>query len=142
MAFLSCRGVAMCEDALRPCDRVTNERGFRQAFTVSVVEPIYPEESIRAQHSGIAIARICVAAGSTSVTSIEVVAAPDEAIARSMKTALQQWRFALVDRRDGRQTPFSAGTKVTYYFTEQAGRWVVLNPMNSFYLGPRFALAQ
>jgi hypothetical protein len=31
---------------------------------------------------------------------------------------------------------------VTYYFVKQDAQWLVLGPMESFYVGPKFALRQ
>lgn len=125
-----------------PCERVISERMLRKSV-VSMVEPIYPNQSIRDKHQGVAIAMVCITPGSNQATSINIVMSPDRAIAEAMKTALSRWRFSPVfDRRDEREIPFSAGAKITYYFANQEGRWVVLDPMRSFYLGPTFALAR
>lgn len=143
VAVLLCRGSAFCEQALSPCNRVADEMAFRKQFISSAIDPVYPESSIRAKHTGLAVARICIGAGSTRVTSIEVVTAPDAAIATAMRKAIEQWRFVpAIDHQNGRETPYDHATKITYYFAEQRGRWVILNPADLFYVGPQFARAQ
>src|ERR1700682_1440500 len=104
VAVLLFRGSAFCEEALSPCNRVMNEIVFRKHFISLAIDPVYPESSIRAKHTGVAVAKICIGAGSTRVTSIEVVTAPDVSIATAMRNAIEQWRFVpAIDHQNGRE---------------------------------------
>jgi len=100
--------------------------------------PAYPEEAIRAKTTGVVVAEICVPAG-IPTAAVTISSTPSEGITRSVRQALSQWRF---------QTWFEKGSfhayggKVIFYFLERDGEWKVLDPADSFYVGPRFAVKQ
>jgi hypothetical protein len=140
---------ALCEDhPLAPCEGDTGEIGFRSNFVKFAVTPSYPEFSIRVGHQGIVVARVCLGdrattATSMSATSVEILTAPDAQTAKAMKEALAKWRFIPpVRQQGGHEVPLKLASKITYYFVKQGQQWAVLSPTESFYVGPRFALAQ
>jgi hypothetical protein len=129
---------------LPPCDRTIAEAGLRQKLVTYVVPPVYPQPSIRAKHTGIVVAAVCVGPNSRSATSLKILTAPDQAMANSVQQAIANWKFGAL-WRSGAEGPrhfVSYASKITYYFVEQGGRWLVHSPMDSFFVGPRFALDQ
>jgi TonB family protein len=102
------------------------------------VRPVYPEEAIRAGTTGLVVAEICVPLDGRPA-SIKISSAPSEALARAAKTAISQWRFRT---RVHENEPLAFGGKIIFYFLKQDDKWKALDPMESFYVGPRFALKQ
>jgi hypothetical protein len=125
-----------------PCDRTIAEAALRNTFATKVVDPTYPKEAIISKLTGITVAEICVPAGAKVAASIRIVTAPSDAIGRSVKEALTGWRFGPMSAMGDPSHLYSYASKVIYYFVEQDGRWMVLSPTDSFYVGPRFALKQ
>jgi hypothetical protein len=120
-----------CEGRLGPMNLL------RQA--TKTVRPAYPQEAIRAKATGVVLAELCVPAGGP-IAAVTISPTPSEAIARSVKQALARWRFGTWIDNKGRYSAY--GGKVIFYFIEQNGEWKVLDPTDSFYAGPRFAIKQ
>lgn len=102
------------------------------------VRPVYPEEAIRARTTGVVVAELCIPAGGP-IAAVTISSTPSGAIARSVKQALSQWRFRTWFEK-GRYSAY--GGKIVFYFVEQNGKWKVLDPTESFYVGPHFAIKQ
>lgn len=124
-----------------PCDRTIAEETLRKTFAVKIVHPRYPSEAIRQQTTGVVVAELCVAGGSQTA-SVWIATAPSEAVAKSVKMALSEWRFGPMWLKGRPNEPLSYASKVTYYFVKKDAQWLVLGPMDSFYVGPKFALRQ
>jgi hypothetical protein len=107
-------------------------------LATKAVRPVYPDEAIRAGTTGLVVAEVCVPPGGRPA-SIKISSAPSEALARAVKTALSQWKFR---KRVDEDEPLAFGGKIIFYFLKQGDKWKVLDPMESFYVGPRFALSQ
>ncbi len=90
-------------------------------LAVTSVTPEYPASSIKAGVSGIAVADL-VAAATGGVQSVEVLEAPDQAIADAVRAALNQWTFPAA--------PFPMQAKMTFYFRIEQGKGQVLNPQD------------
>ena len=106
----------------------TAEISLRQ-MAVTSVTPEYPASSVKAGVSGIAVADV-IAAATGIVQSIEVLEAPDQAIADAVRAALNQWKFSAF------RYPMQA--KLTFYFRIEQGKGRVLNPQD-MPGGPAFA---
>jgi Gram-negative bacterial TonB protein C-terminal len=89
--------------------------------------PPFPHESLTKRHSGVSVAEITFSAMG-AVTRIDVLEAPDEWIARSMRDTLQKWR--LPEARQGGQ-PIGISAKVTYYFVIEGAIGKVLDPLQA-----------
>ncbi|MGE5568763.1 MAG: hypothetical protein ACM3S5_06985 [Rhodospirillales bacterium] len=124
-----------------PCDRTIAEETLRKTFAVKIVDPIYPSEAIRQQTTGLVVAELCVAAGSQTA-SVRIATAPSEAVAKSVKMALSEWRFGPMWLKGRPNEHLSYASKVTYYFVKKDAQWLVRGPMESFYVGPKFVLRQ
>jgi rhodanese-related sulfurtransferase len=98
----------------------TAEMSLRRAAVTSVT-PEYPASSVKAGVSGIAVADL-IAAATGIVQSIEVLEAPDQAIADAVRAALNQWKFPAA--------PFPMQAKMTFYFRIEQGKGRVLNPQD------------
>lgn len=119
------------------CERLLDALNVRMHAN-KIVRPAYPEQAIRSKTAGLVVAEVCVPAGKT-VADVRISSAPSEVIAESVKQALSQWTF----RTWFQNNAYSAyGGKIVFYFVEQSGEWKVLEPTDSFYVGPRFALKQ
>lgn len=125
-----------------PCDRTIAEEGLRKTFATKIVHPTYPKDAILAKVTGVAVAELCVPAGSKGAPIIRIATAPSAAIAKSLEQALSQWRFGPMWRQGAPSEFLSYASKVIYYFVQRDGQWVVLSSDDSFYVGPKFALQQ
>jgi TonB family protein len=104
---------------------------------VVVVRPVYPSDASRLGVQGLAVAEVHVATDG-SVSSVKCLAAPGDQIREAMSRALTRWRFKpLKDEHTGIPAPYRG--KLTYYFVKRDGQWVVLDPSESFFVGPAFA---
>jgi Rhodanese-like domain len=96
----------------------TSEVGLRQ-MAVTTVTPSYPEESVKAGTSGVAVAGVAAAAAGGAPT-VEILEAPDAAIADAVRAALSKWKFPPVQ--------FATSARLTFYFRIEQGKGRVLNP--------------
>lgn len=92
------------------------------------VDPIYPASARSQRHGGVAIAQITIDP-SGRVTKVDVQEASDEAIAESMRKALQQWEFAPITLRGSDKGEWASGP-VIYYFNSKNG--IVTSPRDTF----------
>jgi outer membrane biosynthesis protein TonB len=99
------------DPATAPATARVSEGVVRRKASAQPVPP-FPHESLTKRHSGVSVAEITFSAMG-AVTRIDVLEAPDEWIARSMRDTLQKWR--LPEARQGGQ-PIGISAKVTYYF--------------------------
>lgn len=143
---LSCLVLVFCASALpaqvqpgttNKCEAMGIPKQIRMLAT-KTVRPVYPEEAIRAGTTGLVVAEVC-APRDGRPASIKISSAPSEALARAVKTAVSQWKFR---KREDENASLAFGGKVVFYFLKQGDKWKVLDPMESFYVGPRFALKQ
>jgi len=98
----------------------TSEVGLRQ-MAVTTVTPSYPEGSVKAGISGVAVADVA-ASVEGGAPAVEILEAPDERIAAAVREALGKWKFP----------PFQYGmsSRVTFYFRIEGGKGRVLNPQD------------
>lgn len=101
------------------------ESSVRRVATAKVV-PTYPPSSIKAGATGVAVASI-VSDLTGAVTTVDILEAPDSAIAEAVRAALKQWKVPPVTVM-GRQERMGVTGKVTYYFRIVDGRGRVLDP--------------
>jgi rhodanese-related sulfurtransferase len=101
---------------------ILSEAGLRR-LTKHHVEPTYPKESLTAGVQGIVVAQVLVAADG-SMSSIDVLQAPDENITSSVTRALMQWTFESV--RDPQNRPARVKAKMFWYFVIRDGHGLIL----------------
>ena len=97
------------------------EIGLRRAALTSMT-PSYPASSVKAGVSGIAVAAVVTSTAAGGAPSVEVLEAPDQAIADAVRGAVGQWAFPVL------QWPMQG--KVTFYFRIEQGKGRVLNPQD------------
>jgi hypothetical protein len=98
----------------------TSEVGLRQMASTTVT-PSYPATSVKAKTAGVAVADVTapVAGGAPAV---EILEAPDEAIADAVRAALAGWTFPTLR--------FATSARLTFYFRIENGKGRVLNPQD------------
>jgi len=119
------------------CDKIVAEATLRRMAT-HFVAPDYPERAVNQNIQGIAVAKICVPAGG-KLAAIRMIVAPDESIRIAVKESLAKSEFGPMWPQNDPQHPFSYGGTLVFYFVKQNKRWVVLNPAESFFVGPKFS---
>lgn len=134
IGMLACQGTPASGPC--PAPHIVAEVTLRRMAT-RVVTPKYPAEAVEAKIQGIAIADICVPAGG-KVAVINEVRAPNERIAAEVTSSLLSWEFGPMWAENDPKHLFSYGGTIIYYFVHQKGQWLVLNPSDSFYVGPEF----
>lgn len=95
-------------------------------FAKTVVMPQYPDASQRDGAQGVAVAQLDINEEGT-VNKVEVLEAPDDAIANALVTALKMWTFQR-PIEDSTNKPIRLTGKLTFYFVIEKGRGVVRNP--------------
>lgn len=88
-------------------------------LAVTPVAPEYPASSVKAGASGIAVADV-IAAQTGVVQSVEILEAPDQAIADAVRAALTRWKFPAGS--------FPIQGKLTFYFRVEKGKGRVFDP--------------
>jgi hypothetical protein len=101
--------------------RMTTSETSLRRIAVTAVTPEYPASSVRSGVSGIAVADV-VAAPTGGVQSIEILEAPDQAIADAVRAAINQWKFPA--------TVYPTQAKLTFYFRIEHGKGRVLHPQD------------
>lgn len=96
------------------------------ATATATIMPAYPESSLRNRATGVAVALV-VSDPDGRVRSVDILQAPDSAIANSMRRSLIQWRFAGVAAPSLRP-PLEARGRVILYFVIDRGNGLVLTP--------------
>lgn len=81
---------------------------------VRPILPEYPVRSLKNRHEGVAVARVIADLDGTVVT-VDILQAPDEPIAESVKKAVAQWRIPEI-RVVGSARHFQTQGKLTFYF--------------------------
>ena len=97
------------------------EGGLRQ-MALSSVMPSYPASSLAAGTSGVAVAAILTSTTAGGAPTVEILEAPDPAIADAVRAALAKWTFAVF------QYPMQG--KLTFYFRIEQGKGRVVNPQD------------
>jgi hypothetical protein len=133
---LSSAAVASSSDL--HCDGTVGDAALRELRAIQIVTPIYPVKAIQSGIVGVAVADVCVHLGS-QIAAVAIDSAPTESIATEMKRSLAQWRFKTPEVALGAAGAHSYGGKIIYYFVHLNNKWVVLEPRESFFLGPTFA---
>lgn len=109
---------------------VLSEGVLRRAG-VKVVVPEFPAESVRANQSGVAVAKIDLNQRGELV-HIDILQAPSKLIAEAVRTAVLQWKFSPVSSGG---EPIAVSGKLTYYFLIQNRKPIVLDPMQAGFVG-------
>ena len=120
-AWIALSAVALAVAAPHAQTLGATEIGLRRAALTSVT-PSYPASSVKAGVSGIAVAAVVTSTVAGGAPSVEVLEAPDQAIADAVREALGKWTFRVL------QWPMRA--KVTFYFRIEQGKGRVLNPQD------------
>ncbi|MGD0404487.1 MAG: TonB family protein [Candidatus Acidiferrales bacterium] len=108
----------------------TIERILRSR-AVKVVKPIFPEDAIRNQTTGVVVAEIHLD-GSGVVTTVHILQAPSESTAASVSQAVSQWQFQPFPPPDDKHI---ISGKLTFYFEFRHGKGIVLDPAETGYVG-------
>jgi TonB family protein len=88
-----------------------------QAQTIAM--PTYPASSVKAGHSGVAVAEVHVSQAGT-VIGVTLLEAPDQAIGAEMTRALSRWRFRqTLEIQSG--TPVEIQGRVILFFSLKNG---------------------
>lgn len=122
------------------CNFTVAELTLRNTLATKTVAPVYPSEAVNRKLTGLVVADVCVMAGSTTASSINIVSAPDVLLGKSVKAALSQWTFGPLSAQGEPSRLYSYRSKVIYYFVEERDKWTVYSPADSFHVGPRFAV--
>jgi TonB family protein len=69
----------------------TNDKGLRQRATHAPI-PAYPAESLARGAAGVAVAKVTMDPDGQTRT-VDVLEAPDDAISRSVRAAVMQWKY-------------------------------------------------
>jgi TonB family protein len=86
--------------------------------------PTYPADSLAARIEGVVVTEVLVGPDGR-MKSVDVLQAPEAAMARAVRDALMQWTFKNTLRSPG-GSPTIIHTKLMFYFLIDAGRGVVL----------------
>lgn len=116
---------AACDADTVPEPLQAHEAGLRR-IAIEKPEPEYPLTSIEQRVSGVAVASVLIDVDGRT-KRVEVLEAPDEQIAASLKKAIAQWRFpppSII----GSSEHFEMTGKLTYYFDVIDGKGVVSSP--------------
>jgi TonB family protein len=100
--------------------------GIFRDHATSVVLPRYPESSVRSGHSGRTVVDVRLSDG--KITDARILEAPDEEIARSVKTALSMWSFRPFTQA-GVPVRFPIRSRVILYFRLIDGKPIVIDPV-------------
>lgn len=123
------------------CDRTIAEAELRRNFIINKVDPAYPIATQKAGLTGIAVAEVCIPAGSNRAV-VRIATAPDSAVAVEVKGAIERWKFGPFTAMGDASHFLSYSTKIIYYFTKINGTFVVRSSSDSFLVGPHFAMKQ
>ena len=100
------------------------EDGMRKSAS-KVVMPVYPKMSIKKRKSGVGVAEVEFD-GEGNVVRVTVLESPDAECAKSISSALKQWKFT-PSKLDGE--PVYMRGKLTFYFvSDSKGRGEVRPP--------------
>jgi TonB family protein len=66
--------------------------GVMRGLADSVVLPLYPTSSVKANHTGVAVVDVVVSSGG-KVAKAEILQSPDEPISNAVVDAVKQWTF-------------------------------------------------
>jgi outer membrane biosynthesis protein TonB len=91
-----------------------------------IVMPVFPESSVTRDSSGVAVSEIHVGVDGT-VNRVDILQAPDQAIASAVTQALAQWTFPPISL-EGSAKPLKVRGKLTFYFENDDGFVEVLSP--------------
>jgi hypothetical protein len=123
--------------ATNKCERLLHVKKLREQ-AIQLLIPEYPPVAIKTGVTGIVVAEICIPAG-ISHPEVSIVSAPSSHLADAVKGALQKSTF----RRLLEHGSYRAyGGKMFFYFVSSQEAWKVFEPHDTFYVGPRFAIAQ
>ena len=104
---------------------------FRQ-YADHVIIPEYPAEAIRKRITGVVVAQFVLDA-TRRVVDVTVLEAPSREIAEAVKVAIAKWTFRAdaINTIDPRLIGQRVSGKLTFYFLEQSGQFVVLGPKDA-----------
>ena len=96
------------------------------------LDPAYPEASIARGESGVVVAQVRLSS-SGEVRSVEVLQAPSQEMAESVRQAVAQWKFRKdLEKATGVQLQERELTgKLTFYFWSANGRYRVGGPKSA-----------
>lgn len=86
--------------------------------------PKYPSSSIRHSTTGVVVVLIEID-HSGNVSECKLLRVPDPAIGKSVTNAVKSWKFSPMKMNGA---PVLVSGKLTFYFTNLDGKFVVLNP--------------
>src|SRR6266481_1196063 len=116
-------GAALAGDSVRVFK--VSSLVLRRLASVTV-EPPYPVESVRAKREGKAVLRVQIDPKSGLVHEVVVLEAPDDAISKSVQTALKQWHF-LPSKLPPSPEQTVLEAPLVFYFRFEGGRPVVID---------------
>lgn len=106
------RRAVLREDALR-------------ALATKTVTPEYPADSLKRSSQGVVVVRVGLAV-TGKIDLLEVLQAPDPAIARAVRGAVEQWTFSAFVS-GATHAPVPAEGKLFFYFQRRGDKRLILS---------------
>jgi TonB family protein len=108
-----------------PCNEGSVSEVSLRRSAIRKVMPIFPEEAIKANAQGVTVAQIRLDEKG-ELSSVQILQAPHESIARATAAAVRQWAFYFDLSKEGE--PICLKGKLTFYFVIENGRPYVRDP--------------
>jgi TonB family protein len=127
---LACLGFGASTAAQKPCPfrAPVGEVGLRKQKATKRVQPIYPEQSLKANVTGKVIVEILVDENG-KVPDAKVRQAPDQLTGQAVVDAAKQWEFKRPPKVQGKQICYSSTLSFRFEIQNGKGR-VVDDPVN------------
>ena len=111
--------------AWEPCVVGTvSEVAFRR-IAIRKVMPSFPEDAIKAEAQGVTVAKVRLDEKG-EISSVEILQAPHESIARATTEAVANWAFYFDSKKEEKSICISG--KLTFYFVIENGTPSVRDP--------------
>lgn len=110
--------------APQPCMELTAREDTLRDHAAKQVQPVFPAEAVKANISGVAIAKVRINEQG-KLTAVDIVEAPHRSIAQATTEAIKQWEFKFYEN-SGTAECFSG--KLTFYFVIENGQALVREP--------------
>jgi len=111
----------------------TTSGAVLRSLAVSKLRPTYPQDALRQNISGVAVAQIQLTVEG-KVETLDILQSPSPSIADAVRSALMQWQFQPSNGSEGKP-PLRPSGKLVFYFEIQEGKGSVLFPEETGYVG-------
>ena len=127
---IACLGIGAVGLAQKPCPfrAPVGEAGLRKQKATKRVQPIYPEQSVKANVTGKVIVDILVDENG-KVPDAKVRQAPDQFTGQAVVDAAKQWEFKPPPKVQGKQICYESTLSFKFEIRNGKGR-VVDDPVN------------